>query len=136
MVDAYSAAVGGEGSCWLVGEVVVPDPRSECEQSEPDAGAEAGEGAGAVAFEAELAFAGPKGRFDPLADLAEAAVAVRFVAAVGAQKRRAGARHELLELGAGEVLVGDHDVAGDGHAVEHFGGDDPFADVRGGQFPA
>src|SRR3954465_3922352 len=112
MVDAYSAAVGGEGSCWLVGEVVVPDPRSECEQSEPDAGAEAGECAGAVVFEAELAFAGPKGRFDPLADGAEVAVARWFVFGVGAQEGGARLRHEVLELGAGEALVGDHEVSG------------------------
>ena len=44
--------------------------------------------------------------------------------------------HQLLELGAGEVLVGDHGVPGDGDAVEHLGGDDAFADVGGGQLPA
>src|SRR3954463_15601683 len=136
MVDAYSAAVGGEGSCWLVGEVVVPDPRSECEQSESDAGAEAGQGAGAVAFEAELAFAGPKGRFDPLADGAEAAVAGGFVLAVGAQEPGAGSGHQGFEVATGEVLVGDHGVAGDGDAFEHFGGDDAFAEVGRGEFPA
>jgi len=63
-------------------------------------------------------------------------VAARFVFAVGAQERCPRLGHELLELGAGEVLVGDHDVAGDGDALEDLGGDDAFADVGGGQFPA
>jgi hypothetical protein len=56
--------------------------------------------------------------------------------AVGAQERRAGASHEVLEFGAGEVLVGDHGVAGDRDAVEHLGGDDPLADVGGRELPA
>jgi hypothetical protein len=51
----------------LSGEVVVPDAGGQCEQSEADASAESGQRARAVVFEAELAFAGPKGRFDPLA---------------------------------------------------------------------
>src|SRR3954464_2665563 len=101
MVDAESAAVGGEGSCGLSGEVVVPDAGGQCEQSEADARAEAGEGAGAVVFEAELAFAGPKGRFDPLAHGTEAAVAARFVFAVRAQEGRARSVHQVLEFGAG-----------------------------------
>src|SRR6476620_5689254 len=98
MVDALSASVGGEGSCWLVGEVVVPDPGGQREQSQADAGAESGQGAGAVAFEAELAFAGPDGRFDPLAHSAEAAVATRFVVAVGKQEGRARLGHQGFEV--------------------------------------
>src|SRR5215210_9210579 len=97
MVDALSA-VGGEGAGGLAGEVVVPDAGGEGEQSEADAGAEAGEGAGAVAFEAELAFAGLKGRFDPLADAAEAAVAARFVFAIGSEEGGAVLGHQGLEL--------------------------------------
>src|SRR5215210_9060395 len=97
MVDALSA-VGGEGSCGLAGEVVVPDAGGEGEQSEADAGAEAGQGAGAVAFEAELAFAGLKGRFDPLADGAEAAVALGFVFAVGPEEGGAVGGHQGFEL--------------------------------------
>jgi hypothetical protein len=67
-----------------------------------------------VSFEAELAFAGPEGRFDSLADGAEAAVAAWFVFAIGSEEVRAAVDHELLELTAGEVLVGDDDMAGDG----------------------
>jgi len=114
----------------------VVDAGSEGKESESDAGAQAGEGSGAVAFEPELAFAGLKGRLDPLADGAKAAVAARFVFAVGAQERRSMVGHELLEFPAGEVLVGDHRVPGDRDAVEHLGRDDSFADVRAGQFPA
>src|SRR3954470_6246091 len=129
MVDAKLAAVGGEGSCWLVGEVVVPDASGQREESEADAGAEAGERAGAVTFEAELAFAGPEGRFNPLADGAQAAVTARFILAIGAHEGGAGVRHQPLEFAAREVLVSDHHVAGDGDPLEHFGGDDAFADV-------
>ena len=63
-----------------------------------------------------------RSRFDPLADVAEAAVAARFVAAIRAQESGAVGGHELLELGAGEVLVGDDRVSGDWDAVEQFGG--------------
>src|SRR6478735_3832399 len=98
MVDALSAAVGGEGSCWLVGEVVVPDPGGQREQPEADAGAEASERAGAVAFEAELAFAGPKGRFNPLPDGAQAAVTARFVLAIGAHEGGARRGHQPLKF--------------------------------------
>ena len=69
-------------------------------------------------------------------DAAEGAEAGGFVFAVGAQEGGAVVGHERLELAAGEILVGDHDVSGDGDAVEHLGRDDPFADVRAGQFPA
>src|SRR5262249_45863357 len=70
--------------------------------SEADAVGQAGEGAGAVAFEAELAFADSKGRFDPSMHRAEATVAACFVAAVGAEEVRAVGGRERFELGAGD----------------------------------
>lgn len=50
-----------------------------------DAGEDSGRGAGAVAFEVELAFEALVDRFDPLADATEVAVAVGLVFAVRSQ---------------------------------------------------
>jgi hypothetical protein len=57
-----------------------------------------------VGFEGELALAGPDDRFDPLADGAERAVAVGFVAAVGSEEVGAEVGHDVLELLAGKPL--------------------------------
>ncbi len=76
--------------------LVVGEAGCEREQSERDAAGEAGEGAGAVAFEAELAFAGPEHRSDPLSDGAEAAEAARLVLAVGSTVRT---RRSPIDLG-------------------------------------
>jgi hypothetical protein len=65
-----------------------------------------------------------------LADVAERPVACWFVFAVGAQERGAEGVHVLLEVGAGEALVADHDLAGFEDALEQFGGDDAFGRVR------
>src|ERR671924_1829135 len=81
--------------------VVVPDGGGEGEQALADAGAKAGEGAGAVAFQAEFVLAGPDDGFDPLADAAEVAVAVGFVAAVGSGGGGAQGEHQPVESGAG-----------------------------------
>src|SRR5215210_443813 len=94
MVDSVSVAVGGEVAAWVTDLVVVPEAGCEREQAKRDAAGEAGHGAGAVAFESELAFAGPKHRFDPLANRSEGSVAAWFVFAVGAQKAGAAAGHE------------------------------------------
>ena len=90
---------------------VVEDGGGEGEQAAGDAADEAGEGAAAVAFERELVFERVEGRFDPLADAAERAEAWLFVFAVGAQQPAAERGDVLLELGAGEAFVGDHDLA-------------------------
>ncbi len=57
MVDSVSVSVGGEVAAGVSDSLVVGEAGCEREQSERDAAGEAGEGAGAVAFEAELAFA-------------------------------------------------------------------------------
>src|SRR3569833_317425 len=98
MVDSQSVAVGGEMAAWVTDVVVVQQSGGEGEQAQRDAGADARQGSSAVGFEGELALAGPDVRLDPLADGAQGAVAVRFVAAVGAQEARAERGHELLEL--------------------------------------
>src|SRR3954462_10508164 len=136
MVDSVSVAVGGEVAAWVTDLGVVPEAGCEREQAERDAAGEAGHGAGAVAFESELAFAGPEHRFDPLADGSERSVAARFVFAVGAQKARAAAGHELLERFAGEAFVGDDGVPGDRDASEQLGGDVTFGEVGGGELKA
>src|SRR3954449_8876353 len=120
MVDSESVAVGGEVAAWLTDVVVVDESGGEGEQSERDADADAGDGAAAVAFEGQLALAGPKPRLDPLADGAERAVAAIFVAAIGAQKAGAEAGNVVLELLAREALVGDHGVALQRDAFEHL----------------
>src|SRR3954467_7543782 len=99
MVDSESVAVGGEVAAWLTDVVVVDESGGEGEQSERDADADAGDGAAAVAFEGQLALAGPKHRLDPLADGAQRAVAAIFVAAIGAQKAGVyGGKLGLLRL--------------------------------------
>src|SRR5919198_1913871 len=77
--------VVGEGADGVVADLVgVPDGGGQGEQALADAGAQAGQGAGAVAFQAEFVFGGPDDGFEPLADAAEGAVAVGLVAPVGA----------------------------------------------------
>src|SRR6266508_6309349 len=102
MVDSESVAVGGEVAAWVTDVVVVDESGGERQEPERDAGADAGQGAGAVGFEGELALAGPDDRLDPLAHRPEGAVTVGFVAAVGAQEAGAEGGHDLLELLAGE----------------------------------
>src|SRR5579859_5579372 len=102
MVDSESVAVGGEVAAWITDVLVVDESSGEGEHSERDTDADAWDGAAAVAFECELAFAGPEGRLDPLADRPERAVAAWFVFAVRAQESRSEASHDLFELLAGE----------------------------------
>src|SRR5579859_6954924 len=104
MIDSVSVGVGGEVAAWVTDCLVVGEAGCECEEPECDADAQSGDGAAAVAFECELAFAGPERRFDPLADRSERAVASRFVFSVWSQKPCAEAGHDLFELLAGEAL--------------------------------
>src|SRR5215210_7554950 len=133
MVDSVSVAVGGELAAWVTDVVVVPEGGCEGEQSESDACAEAGQGAGAVAFESKLAFAGGEDRFDPLAQGAELAETDGFVLAVGAQEVGAAIGHERLELAPGEALVRDDGIAVEWHPFEHLLGDLSLRSVGGGE---
>src|SRR4051794_25162606 len=123
MVDSESVSVGGEVAAWVTDVVVVDEAGGEGQQPQGDTDADAGDGSAAVAFERELALAGPDDRFDPLADGTKGAVAARLVLAVGPQKARAGAGHVSLELLAREALVGDDGVALQRDAFEHLGRD-------------
>ena len=96
MVDSVSVAVGGEVAAGVTNVVVVDKAGGESEQSQRDAGAQAFDRAGGVGFEGELALAGPKHGFDPLAHGSQRAVASRFVFAVGPQEVRAEGGHVLL----------------------------------------
>src|ERR671922_216091 len=133
MVDSESVAVGGEVAAWVPDVVVVDEPCGESEQPERDADADAGDGPAAVAFERQLALAGPKHRLDPLTDRAERAVAARLVLAVGPQQAGAEAGDVLLELLAREALVGDDGIALQRDAFEHLGRDLALGRIGGRQ---
>ena len=85
-----SGDVVDECAWWAAEAVVEADRGGECEEARSDAGSEAVEGAGAVAFEGEQVFAGLEDRFDPLADRREvrAAGRVRLCGGAGRSWRR------------------------------------------------
>src|SRR5215211_5316920 len=130
MVDSELVAIGAEAPTWLADLGVVPKPGGEGEQAEADPGAKARQRPGSVAFEPELALAGPKHRLDPLADPPERAEAWLFVLAVGPQEGGAPVGHPALELGARKALVGDHGVACERHPLEHLASDLALGSVR------
>src|SRR5215207_7263397 len=136
MVNSELVGIGGEVAAGVADLPVVPEAGGEGEQPHPDAGAESGEGAGAVAFEPELALAGPEDRFDALADEPERAEAWLLVASVGAQEGRSLLGDEALEVLAREALVGDEHVAGERQALEQLLGDLALGGVGRGQLEA
>jgi hypothetical protein len=80
MIDsARLGAVIDECTAGAAELVVEGDRGGEAAESGEDAIAEAGEGAGAVAFEGEEVFTGPEDRFDPLADRREVRPGAGFV---------------------------------------------------------
>jgi hypothetical protein len=133
MVDSVLSAVYGEFSSGLTGLPVVPDAGAEGEESERDADGDTEDCASAVAFERELAFAGPEDGFDPLADLAERSEPWGFAFAVGASEVSVEAVDELFELFAGEPFVSQDGVSCEVKAVEHLLGCRTLTDVCGEQ---
>src|SRR3990170_1691006 len=139
-----SVVIGGEvaaGCVELAGfpELpVVPDTGRESEDALADACPDAVGGVPAVLFEGELSLERVVDRFDPLADPAERAEALALARAVGANELGVEAGDGVLELVAGEALVGDEDLAareqfaGPG-ALEHRRGDLALGLVRGRQ---
>jgi hypothetical protein len=93
MVDSTGWLVGEVGECSAgAAEVVVePDAGGEGEEFAGDAGSEAVQGAGVVAFESEAVFEGPEDALDALADWREVGSFVGFVFAGGAQEKCAEA---------------------------------------------
>src|SRR5680860_609705 len=133
MVDSESVAECCEVAAGVTDVLVVDEACREREEPQCDSGADSAECARAVGLEAELAFAGPEHRLDPLADRPKRSVAAGLVLAVGAQEAGAEASHELLELLTREALVGDDGVALELHAGEHLGRHLALADVGGGE---
>ena len=72
-----------ECSCWPVEVVVEPHAGGEREEFGGDAGAQAVEGSGAVAFEPEAVFERPEDRLDALSDRGEVWSVSGFVLAWG-----------------------------------------------------
>src|SRR5271168_5380749 len=102
MIDsARLGAVVDECTAWSSELVVERDGGGEGAETREDAFSEAGEGAGAVAFEGEEVFAGPEDRLDALADRREMRTLAGFVFAA-----RSDERDVALSDGGGEVSAG------------------------------
>ena len=110
-----SVVVGdqGPGGAGLLGGLVVPDGCCAGEESLQYARGDAGAGAAAVAFEAELGFEGPVDRFDDLAQRAQEPPPGpgRLCFGGGADERDAGGVELVLEPGSPVALVGDEGQA-------------------------
>src|SRR3954463_11209223 len=100
--------VGSECAWWAAESVVECDGGCEREEAGGDAGSEAAEGAGAVAFEREQVFAGLEDRLDPLAYRREVGAFAGLVLAARPGDQRLEPEGVGLELPAGVALVADH----------------------------
>src|SRR6476620_11270838 len=103
-----SGRVVGERAWWAAEAVVEGDCRCEREEADLDAGSEAVEGAGAVAFEGEQVFAGVEDRFDALSDRREVWPAGGLVFAARPDDRGVECGGVGFERAAGVALVADH----------------------------
>src|SRR5213592_824923 len=101
--------VVGECSWWAAESVVEADRRGEREEASADAGAEAVQAAGAVAFEGEEVFAGLEDRLDPLPDRRQVRSAAGFVFAPRPDDRRVEFGGGAFELAAGVAFVAEHE---------------------------
>ena len=109
MVDSTVLGdVVDECAAWAAELVVEGDGGGEGEEALEDACSQAGEGAGAVAFEGEDVFGGPEDAFDPLADRRDVRATAGFVLAEGPDDRGAEFQGVCLEVAAGVALVTDH----------------------------
>src|SRR3954454_17335018 len=102
-----SGGVVDECARWSAEAVVEADRGGEGEEAAAEAGAEAVQGAGAVAFEGEEVFAGLEDRLDPLPDLRERRRGSGFVSSLRADDRRSLLADGLFELAAGVAFVAD-----------------------------
>src|SRR5690348_5869730 len=110
MIDSAIGLAGevSEGAAWSVEVVVEPDAGGEGEEFGGDPGAEAVEGSGVVAFEAEAVFERPEDRFDVLADRGEVWPGSGFVSAFGSEDQGVVSfSHEGGQLPSGIALVSD-----------------------------
>src|SRR3954454_5742835 len=102
-----SGGVLGEGAAGEAESVVEGDGGGECQEAAGQPGAQAVQGAGAVAFEGEDVFGGPVDRLDALADRCEVKSVAGLVFAARAMNRGVEGGKVDLELLAAEVLVAD-----------------------------
>ena len=93
-----SGDVVDEGAWWSAESVVEGDRCGEGEEACADAGGEAVQGAGAVAFQGEQVFAGLEDRLDPLPDRGEVGSAGAFVFAVRPDDRGVKLGSRLFEV--------------------------------------
>src|SRR5215217_945286 len=129
-----SGAVVGECAAGAAEVVVERDAGGECEQALADAGSEAVEAAGAVAFEGEEVFAGPEDALDALADRGQVRPEAGFVVAAGTHDQRFAGEHLGLEVAAGVALVTDHDQrAGARDTVDELQADVAFVALGRGE---
>src|SRR5262245_54460851 len=132
--SALSGGVVGECAGWSAEAVVEADRGCEREEACSDAGAEAVEGAGAVAFQGQQVFAGLEDRLDSLPDRSEVRSAAGLVSAAGPQDGCVEVGGELFELAAGIALVAEHEqVAGALAALEQGEADVAFGRLGGGE---
>ena len=136
MVDSQSVGVGREVTAWVTDLFVVPEAGREGQHALGDSCDDAGECAGAVAFERELFLERLEDRLDPLSHPAERSKPRPLVLAVGADELPAEIGDQLLELASREAFVGQHDAPIERNALEDLGGRAPLGDVGRGEFEA
>src|SRR3954453_11767015 len=106
MVDsARLGAVVDECTAGASELVVEGDGGGQAAEAREDPFPESGERAGAVAFEREQVFAGPKDRFDALADRRQMRAAAGLVGAARSDDRGAACADGGGEVAAGVALV-------------------------------
>src|SRR4029077_2942937 len=109
MIDSTVLCAVVDECAAVASELVVEgDGCGEAAEPREDSGPEAGEGAGAVAFEGEQVFAGPEDRLDPLPDRREVRSVAGLVFAARPDDRRVEVLNVGLELPAGVALVADY----------------------------
>src|SRR5919204_191293 len=138
--------VGGECSWWAAELPVEVDGGGEGEDARGHAAEQSAGGFGEVVLEAELILERVDDRFDPLPDASDRGrSSVWFVGAVGPYEQGAELGDGMLELLAGEALVGDHELScrwlafeqlEDGLTLGRVGGDEiEVADAAVGAAP-
>src|SRR6266540_3273797 len=104
--------VSGEGAAWLAELPVEVDGGVEGEDAGGDAANEAGWSLREVVFEPQLVLERVDDRLDSLPDLPDRRrLPLRLVGSAGAQQECAELADGLLEVAAGEALIGDHELA-------------------------
>jgi hypothetical protein len=118
---------------------VPPAPGGQRQQPLRHPDPDPGQGAAAVLLQPELTLEGLDGALDPLPEAAQRAVPAWLVSAVGSQQPGAIAGDELVELAAGEALVGQDDQPRPqpgALVVQQRRHDLPVAQLRAGQAPS